>query len=792
VMLSAFTTFRSTTGGSGFSNITSASVHVDHHARTYVANDPNRMLIGTDGGVYYTGNAAAATPTWLSLNTTLNTIEFYSGTLSANFASAGTASAVGGAQDNSCMLSNWSGGVFGPQSWATRNSGDGFFTSIEPILGNRWYYSSQNGNIRVTSTAQATGTSSATPSGWGADRKSFLTNFDLYRFGGETSGCPAANGCGRIIAGSHRVWESVSGGVPTSSWLSNSPDLTKGTLGARSFINQVSYATSTPSMAIAGTNDGNVAIGFNLGQNIANSATWVNVTSANTVLANRPVLDVFLDPVNPLIGYAAVGGFDQNTPATPGHIFQVNCTSACTSFTWRNVSGNLPNVPANSVVVNPLNPKQVFVGTDWGLFFTDNIDVAVPYWNKHAGLPSVMIWDMNFDRGFTTLAVWTRSRGAWAWPLPSAPATGIDVAVALAGPFAPVNPGDNVSYTISVSNSGPEAASAVTLDDPTPAGFTFVSNSGDCTTAFPCALGTLASGESRTVTATFLVPANYSGPVIAVNSAAVASGGSDRIPANNNASSNTTIALNADPGVTATAPPTVLAGTNLVVMTTIGNTGPSTASNVLVGSAVPAGLSFVSNSGDCTSAFPCVFSSIPAGASRTITTTYAVPSDYSGTNPISTLLSITSDSLPADTNPLNNSIATSTQVEFEADLAIAVSGPSQIAAGSNISYAITLTSTGPSLASAPSVADITPAGLTFVGNSGDCTSAFPCNFASLMPGVTRSFTATFNVPAGYSGANPLVNTVSVTATTTDPATTNNSNSVTTVILPDALFGNGFE
>ncbi len=32
-----------------------------------------------------------------------------------------------------------------------------------------------------------------------------------------------------------------------------------------------------------------------------------------------------------------------------------------------------------------------------------------------------MIWDMQIDRGSTTLSVWTRSRGAYAWPLPSAP-----------------------------------------------------------------------------------------------------------------------------------------------------------------------------------------------------------------------------------------------------------------------------------------------------------------------------------------------------------------------------------
>jgi hypothetical protein len=36
-------------------------------------------------------------------------------------------------------------------------------------------------------------------------------------------------------------------------------------------------------------------------------------------------------------------------------------------------------------------------------------------------LPHVMVWDLTIDRGYTTLAVFTRSRGVYAWPLPDAP-----------------------------------------------------------------------------------------------------------------------------------------------------------------------------------------------------------------------------------------------------------------------------------------------------------------------------------------------------------------------------------
>ncbi len=65
-------------------------------------------------------------------------------------------------------------------------------------------------------------------------------------------------------------------------------NLTKQTLGNRSFINQVKYAPKTHTVAIAGTNDGNVQIGFNLGTGVASQASWVNVTGGNVVLPTAP------------------------------------------------------------------------------------------------------------------------------------------------------------------------------------------------------------------------------------------------------------------------------------------------------------------------------------------------------------------------------------------------------------------------------------------------------------------------------------------------------------------------
>lgn len=81
----------------------------------------------------------------------------------------------------------------------------------------------------------------------------------------------------------------------------------------------------------------------------------------------------------------------------------------------------------------------------------------------------------------------------------------------------------------------PAAATTVVVTDVPPAGFVFVGNAGDCTTAFPCSLGTLTFGASRTITTTFSVPAGYSGPAQVLNTATVSS--PDDTDSSNNSSS---------------------------------------------------------------------------------------------------------------------------------------------------------------------------------------------------------------------------------------------------------------
>ena len=381
------------------------------------------------------------------MDTGFNTIEFYAGDISGNFANAAAPHAVGGAQDNGPSSAMFPGTPTGPVQWQMGLGGDGFSGQIDPMgTGTSlriWEGNNSGGLSRCTVNCTNAGAGWTSSRGsWSGDQQSFVLPINMFHGGipgGDDCG-PAGptTGCGHLIAGTTRVWETISGtnaSVPTSAWYNtnstactggSNPCLTKGTLGGRSFINQVKYSPKYQSVAIVGTNDGNVQIGFNLGTGVANHGNWVNVTGSNAVLPNRPILSVSLDPSVPAadlpVGYAGVGGFNANTPTTPGHVFQVSCASTCASFSWLDKSGNLPDIPVDSIINNPNFPQQVFAGTDFGLYFTNDVTAASPVWYRFAnGLPAVMIWDMQIDRGSTTLSLWTRGRGAFVWPLPLGP-----------------------------------------------------------------------------------------------------------------------------------------------------------------------------------------------------------------------------------------------------------------------------------------------------------------------------------------------------------------------------------
>jgi uncharacterized repeat protein (TIGR01451 family) len=357
--------------------------------------------------------------------------------------------------------------------------------------------------------------------------------------------------------------------------------------------------------------------------------------------------------------------------------------------------------------------------------------------------------------------------------------------------------GATLDYTIVVTNHGPGDAPDVTLADPTPPGLTFVGNSGACATAFPCALGTIPAGQSAVANSRFAVPSNYAGPDPIVNTATVSSTAIDPDPVNNTATATTALgpAVTANVEIAKTGPASVTPGHRLVYVVVVGNTGSIDATGVTVTDPTPAGLTFGGNAGACTTPFPCALGTIPAGESRSIVATFAVPPEYAGPNPITNTAAVSTTI--DDTDPTDNQATAATPIATAStDLGITKVGPAGMTPGTNITYVIAVTNDGPSDASGVVVDDRTPPGLTFVSNTGDCQTAFPCTLGAMPSGSTRTIAATFAVPVDYLPSNPIVNTATVTSATSDPAPGNNSATTSTGpvysrYFPEGASGSGF-
>jgi hypothetical protein len=115
-------------------------VHVDHEAMAFFPSDPAAMLIGCDGGVYFTPDNTAGEMDWTELNNNYLTSQFY--TVAIDHSTSGNTIIIGGTQDNG---TNFTGSDDAKQSWGFLFGGDGSTCAIASSRSS-YYVSYQNGN----------------------------------------------------------------------------------------------------------------------------------------------------------------------------------------------------------------------------------------------------------------------------------------------------------------------------------------------------------------------------------------------------------------------------------------------------------------------------------------------------------------------------------------------------------------------------------------------------------------------------------------------------------------------
>ncbi len=132
--------------------------------------------------------------------------------------------------------------------------------------------------------------------------------------------------------------------------------------------------------------------------------------------------------------------------------------------------------------------------------------------------------------------------GTWWGRVAAQSAQSSDLGIAVTGSPDPAIAGNNLTYTITVTNNGPNAATEVSVTDALPSGTSFVSvtpSQGTCsgTSTVICNLGTI--NNPGTATVTLVVTATPGGTVS--NTASIASSSCDPVTGNNSATASTTV-----------------------------------------------------------------------------------------------------------------------------------------------------------------------------------------------------------------------------------------------------------
>ncbi len=375
----------------------------------------------------------------------------------------------------------------------------------------------------------------------------------------------------------------------------------------------------------------------------------------------------------------------------------------------------------------------------------------------------------------------------------------------------PVPAGGIVQYDLRVDNNQADASLNTRLRVTVPAGATFISAApagANCAPASAtqvlCNLGTVGGGGADPRDITLRWRALGPGPTT-INASAVVSADNDINNGNNTQTATTSVISGANLGMAKTGTPNpVVGGATISYTLTASNAGPNDSGDIVITDNLPPSVSFVSAAGPgwscshsagvvtCRRAGPHgVGAAIPAvtlvgrvnASGGTVTNSASVAPDTTGSSVV-------------DPDTTNNTATVDTTVLPGADVNIAqksVTSALPAVAGSDVSFLIQPRNGGPAAASNVTVTDPLPAGWTFVSASGPgwaCSSAantVSCTRTSLSTTATDNITVIARAPdsaaVGGTGST-YTNSASISASSTDPDSGNNSGSVNITVLPD--------
>jgi photosystem II stability/assembly factor-like uncharacterized protein len=380
--------------------------HVDNHALWIDPANNNYLLVGCDGGIYesfdkgenwhFKANLPVAQFYDIAVD---NAVPFYN--------------VYGGTQDNNSLggpaKSRSQSGIVN-SDWIMTNGGDGFQTRIDPTDPNIIYAESQNGGLVRYDKRTGERVSIAPMEGKGIESQ---------RYNWDSPLIISPHSHTRLYFAGHKLFKSDNRG---DDWKVISGDLSRGidrntlpVMGkvwgpdaiakhqSTALYGNASALSESPKkqgLIYIGTDDGLIQITENDG------GSWRKVDEIPGVPKNAYVQRVLASLHDANTVYALINNH-QNGDFKP---YIVKSTDA--GRTWTSIKGNLPERGSTyAIAEDHVNPNLLFVGTEFGAFFT--VDGGAKWIQLRSGLPVIAVRDIAIQREMNDLLLGTFGRGIY-------------------------------------------------------------------------------------------------------------------------------------------------------------------------------------------------------------------------------------------------------------------------------------------------------------------------------------------------------------------------------------------
>jgi hypothetical protein len=373
----------------------------------------------------------SAVPTYLyNLNKGLSTIQFQSVSVAAD----NYKHLQGGTQDNG-TFETYGSFVVWPQEIYGDGGQSGFSVTNSSMRFNSFFGQNHDANFQ-----------NADPLKWVIISAPIAGSPEGSNFYAPIIADPNPANAGTIFEGSQSVWRTQDWGGDQATLEANCPEFTTpgtqpgcgdfvqigpagdtdltvttngGTTRAGGFVAAIARTASDTGTMWVATTTGRVFISTNADA-AAGSVTYTRLDTLASATADpqRFVSGIFVDPSNSNHAWISYSGYNFNTPAQPGHVFEVTYNPAGPDATWTSLDNPggtaFPDFPATGIARD--SNGDLYVSNDFGVMLLANGSAS--WATAGTGLPMVEVAGLTIVPASRVLYAATHGRSAWKLTLP--------------------------------------------------------------------------------------------------------------------------------------------------------------------------------------------------------------------------------------------------------------------------------------------------------------------------------------------------------------------------------------